>query len=134
MKELKMPSPFVYMQLHTHDHKRAKDFYRRLFAWELKDQRGARPYTEILVGKGTSGGILQAASRRVPSHWLPFVHVRDVDTATKEAESLGASVIVAPTDVPKKGRYSVISDPTGAAVALWTPLRASKRPAGEKNK
>jgi len=129
-----MPNPFVYVQLHTQDHKRAKDFYAQLFAWELKDQRGARRYTDILVGKGPPGGMMSAAHPNVPSHWLPFVEVKDVDKATGEAESLGGSVIVAPTNVPKKGRYSVITDPTGAALALWTPLRAPKRPAGAKKK
>lgn len=122
-----MANPFVYVQLHTRDHSRAKDFYGKLFGWRLQDaSRGVHKYTEIAVGRGTAGGMMPAPSPRVPSHWLPFVQVGDVDRSTAEAKNLGAAIIVGPTNVPRKGRYSVIVDPTGAAIALWTPIASSK--------
>jgi len=119
-----MPNPFVYVQLHTQNHEAAKGFYTRLLGWRLSDgSSGKHKYTEIDVGRGTAGGMMRATSPKVSSHWLPFVQVADVDKITGQAIELGAAIIVHPTNVPRKGRYSVISDPTGAAIALFTPIK-----------
>jgi uncharacterized protein len=119
-----MANSFVYVQLHTQDHKKAKDFYTSLFDWKLEDNPAAEiPYTEIDVGgEGVSGGMMAAVAPEIPSHWLPFVHVHDIEETTQKAKTLGATVIKKPTNVPGKGRYSVIVDPTGATFALWEPI------------
>jgi hypothetical protein len=114
-----MPNPFTYVQLHTSDLDKAREFYAGLFEWQFEDNPIPNGlYTEILVGEGTGGGMMKAPAPDTPSHWLPFVEVADVQSSTRRAESLGARVLVAPTEIPKKGSYSVIMDPTGAALAL----------------
>jgi predicted enzyme related to lactoylglutathione lyase len=55
----------------------------------------------------------------VPPNWLSYVIVDSVDASTKKAESLGAKVDVPPTDIPNIGRFSVITDPTGATLGLY---------------
>jgi predicted enzyme related to lactoylglutathione lyase len=115
---------FVYVQLHTHDAAKAKQFYGSLFDWRLEDSPpGAPEYTEIVTEAGPIGGMMRAASPNIPPHWLPFVQVDNVVESTTKAAKLGAKEIVSPTVVPQKGTYSVIADPTGAAIALWEPLR-----------
>ena len=54
-----MANPFVHVELHTNDLARARDFYTRLFGWELQDMPmpgGGGSYTMIDVGGGTGGG------------------------------------------------------------------------------
>jgi predicted enzyme related to lactoylglutathione lyase len=53
------------------------------------------------------------------SHWLEYVAVKDVDTSVRNAKEIGATILVPPTDIQKIGRFSVLSDPTGAAIALF---------------
>ena len=54
-----MANPFTYVQLHTGDHAKAKAFYAGLFDWQFDDQPiPGGTYTEVLVGEGTGGGIL----------------------------------------------------------------------------
>ena len=48
--------------------------------------------------------------------------VDDVDASTTKAEQLGAHVCVQPTDIPNVGRFSVLTDPTGAAIGLFKHL------------
>lgn len=112
-----MPNPFVYVQLQTSDIERATAFYRDLLGWRIDT---ASDYREIDVGEGTAGGIMRTPAPILPSFWLPYVAVEDVDASTARARQLGALVAVEPTDVPGKGRYSVLQDPTGASFALWT--------------
>jgi predicted enzyme related to lactoylglutathione lyase len=120
-----VPNAFVYCQLSTTDHSKAKEFYRTLFGWRLEESLpGAPEYTEIYANDGPpSGGMRPSPNPHAPSQWLPFVEVTDVATATERARALGATVVVEPSDVPQKGRYSVVVDPTGAVFALWTPHR-----------
>ena len=54
-----------------------------------------------------------------PSSWLAYVLVDDARAATDKARSLGAKVVKDVTEVPGMGWFSVIVNPTGAALALW---------------
>lgn len=117
-----MGNPFCYVQLHTTDPERAKRFYGELLEWSFEEAPADKPaYAEIQVGEGTAGGMLKCATPEMPSHWLPFVLVTDVQASVGKATELGATVVVQPTKVPGKGTYSVLVDPTGASVALWQP-------------
>jgi predicted enzyme related to lactoylglutathione lyase len=42
-----------------------------------------------------------------------------VEASAKRVEELGGKIIVPPTDIPNVGRFSIISDPTGAAISLY---------------
>jgi predicted enzyme related to lactoylglutathione lyase len=56
-----------------------------------------------------------------PSAWLAYVLVDDVAASTKKAKSLGATVMKDATEIMGVGTFSVLIDPTGAAIALWKP-------------
>jgi len=114
-----MGNPFVYCELYTSDLGKAKKFYSSLFDWKMKDVPfPTGSYTMLEVGEGTGGGMLTAPTG-LPSQWLPYASVADVVAATKKAEGLGAKVHKTKTEVPGFGWFSIISDPTGAMIALW---------------
>lgn len=115
-----MANAFVHVELNTTDVDKAKAFYGKLFEWTLEDvQVGDMAYTMIKVGKGTGGGILKHPMPGAPSMWLAYVEVDDIAAATQKAKSLGAKIVVDVQEVPDVGWFSIISDPTGAVLALW---------------
>jgi uncharacterized protein len=118
-----MGNPFVHVELTTSDTGKAKAFYGELFDWKLDDvEMGPGfTYTMIGVGEGTGGGLMKTPAPGVPTAWLPYVLVDDVSAATTKAKSLGAIVVKDVTEVPNAGSFSVILDPTGAAIGLWQP-------------
>lgn len=117
-----MPNPFVHIELNTTDVAKAKDFYGKLFAWKLEDvPMGDMAYTLIQVGEGTGGGMLKNPMPQAGSFWLSYVLVDDVRAMTEKARSLGAKVVREVTEVPNTGWFSILQDPTGADIALWTP-------------
>jgi len=122
-----MGNPFVHVELNTTDVAKAKDFYRKLFDWKLEDaptgDGDGSAYTMIDVGGGTGGGMMKHPMPGAPSAWLAYVLVDDIAAATQKAKSLGATVAKDVTEVPSFGWFSVIIDPTGAALALWKPKR-----------
>jgi len=116
-----MANPFVHVELHTSDVKRAKEFYSKLFDWKLQDMPmpGGSTYTMINVGTGTGGGMTVNQAPGVPPHWMAYVGVDDVRASTKKAKDLGAKVVVDVMEVGEHGIMSVIADPTGATLAMW---------------
>ena len=123
-----MANPFVHVELHTGDLARAKDFYGKLFGWKLQDMPmpSGGTYTMINVDSGTGGGMTTAQAPGAPPHWLAYVGVDDVRASTKKARDLGAKVIQDVMEVGEYGTMSVITDPTGAAIAMWQPKAGHK--------
>ncbi|HEY4038561.1 MAG TPA: VOC family protein [Burkholderiaceae bacterium] len=121
-----MANPFVHIELNTTDLSKAKTFYGKLFNWELEDlPMGDSTYTMIRVGEGTGGGMMKHPMPGAPSMWLAYVQVDDLGAATKKAKSLGATVVKDVTEVMGSGHFSIISDPTGAVLALWEPKKGA---------
>jgi uncharacterized protein len=117
-----MANPFVHVELNTTDVAKAKAFYGKLFAWKLEDvEMAGMGYTMIKVGEGTGGGIMKHPVPGAPSAWLAYVQVDDIGAATQKAKSLGATVMRDVTEVMGAGWFSIIIDPTGAALGLWKP-------------
>lgn len=119
-----MANPFVHIELQTQDLTKAKKFYSRLFDWKLDDipvSNGGDTYTMINVGEGTGGGMFKNPDPSVPSSWLAYVGVDDIEASTKKARELGGTVVHDVTEVGDYGWMSVIIDPTGATLALWKP-------------
>jgi predicted enzyme related to lactoylglutathione lyase len=122
-----MANPFVHVELQTNDPVSARKFYTSLFDWKLQDvPMPGGTYTMIDVGGGTGGGMMRNPVPGAPSHWLAYVGVDDINAATKKAKELGAMVVMDVTEVGEFGWMSVISDPTGATLAMWKPKNAKK--------
>src|SRR6187200_2146996 len=128
-----MGNPFVHVELMSTDVSKSKSFYGSLFHWDLEDVRMPEMmYTMIKVSEGTGGGMLKNPMPGASSSWLAYVLVDDVRAFTAKAKSLGAKVMKDVTEVPDMGWFSIITDPTGAMLALWEekagrPLRAERQ-------
>jgi len=111
------PGRFVWYDLMTTDHERAADFYTGLFGWQLKDvdMGSFGSYAMIHAGEvGIGGMVALDPAHGLPSHWMAYATVSDVDAAARRAAELGGRVGVPPTDIPNVGRFAVIADPQGA--------------------
>lgn len=119
---------FVWHELHTSDRAKAAKFYTQLISCESKDvpMGPGEPYTLLLRdGKDFAGVTKSKAPPSVPSHWLPYLGVEDVDAFAAKAVELRGKILNAPMDIPNVGRFAVISDPQGAAFALYKEGRSA---------
>jgi predicted enzyme related to lactoylglutathione lyase len=115
-----MANPFVHIELNTTDPAKAKAFYGKLFDWQLADMpMDGRTYTLIKVGEGTGGGLMQHPMPGQPSIWIPYVEVANLKAETEKARALGGTIIKEMVEVKDMGSFSIVLDPTGAAVGLW---------------
>lgn len=113
---------FCWYELMTPDPEALVPFYQALFGWRVEtSQMTGETYWLCYSGDRQVCGMAktQAGAPEAP-HWLPFLAVEDLEASTNRAKGLGAQITVPPTDIPKIGRFSVLLDPTGAAVALFS--------------
>jgi len=117
---------FVWYELLTSDVKGAIAFYSDVIGWKTQPfDEGPDAYVMWVASQGPLGGVYplpeQAKQMGAPPHWTAHVEVANVDHSTKQAAELGGKVLVEPRDTPKVGRFSVIADPQGATICLFTP-------------
>jgi len=122
-----MGNPFVHVELMTSDVAKAKAFYTGLFDWQL-EEIPEMEYTLIKVGEGTGGGMMKTVQPDSPSYWMAYVMVDDAAASTEKARSLGATICKEVTEIPGVGWFSVLTDPTGATLALFQMNPASGKP------
>jgi predicted enzyme related to lactoylglutathione lyase len=116
---------FAWNELATNDVAACKDFYRDLLGWEARDlPMDGMSYTIFSKDGQDVGGMMAIAAEwgDVPPHWLGYIAVEDVDASAARVENLGGEVMVPPMDVPGVGRFSIIRDAGGAALAIMTFL------------
>jgi uncharacterized protein len=111
-------------ELATSDSGKAKNFYQKLFGWDLEKSKvtGAMDYDEIKIDEKSVGGIMQMTKDwgdpLPPSHWMNYIAVDDVDATIEKITENGGKVCVPAFDMPNVGRMSVIDDPAGATFSI----------------
>jgi predicted enzyme related to lactoylglutathione lyase len=117
---------FLWYDLMTTDPQGAQAFYAKVAGWGLQAFNDlGMPYTMFTRGGVPIGGSMQLPDEAVkmgaPSHWLAYIGTPDVDRTVAQAQTLGATVYVAPQDIPTVGRFAVLADPQGATIAFYSP-------------
>ena len=120
------PAALCWTELATTNAKEAQAFYPSLFGWTAKPSSDpSMPYFEWVLDGTHFGGMMEindqwgAAWKDIPSHWMVYFMVKDVDERTSRAKALGDTIRVHPRDIPKVGRFAVIEDPQGAVFSLF---------------
>jgi len=117
------PNTYGWAELNARGVEQAIPFYKKVFGWSEKKTpsgQGGPDYTEFQMGGDSIAGAWEMnpmVPAEMPSYWMVYFNVDDVDQAFKKATGLGATEMMAPQDFPG-GRFAIISDPQGAAFGL----------------
>jgi len=114
-------------ELATPNVEAAKDFYGKVFGWKFTDHAvGDMTYTMIKASGDEFGGIWaipKDKQKDIPPHWMTYILVETLEEALEKAVKNGATIIKPPTQAGDMGRLAIITDPTGAHIALWQTLK-----------
>jgi predicted enzyme related to lactoylglutathione lyase len=118
---------FSWVELGTTDSAAAKKFYGGLFGWTFEDMPAGPDmvYTMAKLGNHHACALYKMGKdmHGVPPHWLSYVTVENVDQTTTKAKQNGGKAMKEPFDVMDVGRMAILTDPTGAHIALWQPKK-----------
>jgi predicted enzyme related to lactoylglutathione lyase len=115
------PGRFVWHDLVTREAEVAQPFYEELFGWMVTPlDLGTTVYRALTANEKSVGGIVQEPNlpEGVPSHWVCYVLVEDLDACVARGTEAGGAVLVPPHPIPGKGRFAMVKDPVGAVLAL----------------
>ncbi|MFI0352634.1 VOC family protein [Actinomadura sp. 9N407] len=123
------PSAMCWVELACRDVQEARRFYGRVFGWRAADRDFYDSvYTVFKVGEWSVAGMVSMDELWPPDypvHWIPYFWVDDCDASAARATELGAQVRIPPTDI-EPGRFSMMTDPAGARLAVITPAVADR--------
>ena len=114
---------FSWAELNARGIATAIPFYTEVFGWTHTTQpmgEGVGDYTEFQLGGVSVAGGLEMnpmVPAEVPSYWLVYFGVTDVDSSYQAALGAGAREMLPPRDFPG-GRFAILGDPQGAAFGL----------------
>lgn len=115
------PHTLCWVTLLTPDPEGAVAFYGGLLGWS--PVVGEDGETLFRRDGATVAGLtpisLDDTAAGVAPSWSVFAAVEDADATLRRAATLGATVLLEPSDVAGQGRMGAFSDPHGAMLGVW---------------
>ncbi len=112
-----------WFDLTVEDAEVVRDFYAKVVGWRPEDVNMG-DYNDFNMTMPASGdpaaGICHARGDNagLPSQWLIYITVADVDASAAACTENGGEVIVGPKSMGG-GKFAVIKDPNGSVAALY---------------
>ena len=120
-----MANTFDWIELGTHNVRRAAEFYRRLFGWQVvqKESEDGADYWIFDTGdeprlENLRRGALCLRSECAGRGTLAYVLVEDIDAVLRHLVELGGEVVV-PKHPVGPAFTACFADPDGNRLGLW---------------
>lgn len=113
----------IWQDLTVENAEQVRDFYSEVVGWKFSEHP-MKEYSDYNMENPTDGEVVagichkRGGNKNLPSQWLNYVAVENVEAAIEKCKSLGGTIIEGPKDVGKS-KFVVIQDPAGAYLALW---------------
>lgn len=112
---------FVWNDLSTFDTNLAKDDYRALFGWSYQADDG---YEFAMIDTTPVAALFPMPKRladlNMPSFWMSYIRVENLDTAVATARNHDNVVIeIAPQAFSEDARIALVRDPSGAGFTMY---------------
>lgn len=112
------PGTAAWVDLSTPDVEASRRFYEALLGWSAREGEGG--YWLFEQGGEEVAGLMAMPAEvpaEVPSYWLAYFAVGDVDTAVARAGELGGSALAPPMSFDDM-RFAVLQDPQQAVFGV----------------
>ena len=99
-----------------------RDFYKEVIGWQHSDHPMG-DYNDYNMLQAETGEVItgvinkRGVNAAIPSVWMLYVGVENVDASMRRCEELGGKVLVSPS-IDVAYRYAIIQDPAGAIIGI----------------
>lgn len=119
-----------WSELMTREPDTACAYYKTLAGWAFETMpMGSGEYHVASAQGRPVAGVIDMSDlpgmEEMPPHWFTYIAVDDVVAAVAATRAAGGAVLKDVFDVAGVGRIAIISDPTGAALGIMTPVLPS---------
>ncbi|MBM4171464.1 MAG: VOC family protein [Ignavibacteria bacterium] len=101
-----------------------RDFYSKIAGWNYESLSMGEYEDYVMLqpsSKTPAAGIChkRGANAGLPSQWLIYITVANIEESVKSCEPLGGKLIAPIRNYAEMGKYCVIEDPAGSVCALF---------------
>lgn len=111
-----MANPVVHWEIAAKDYPQTKEFYSKLFDWQIDDNN---PINYGMTKTGGLDGGLCKAEGHAANYVTIYVQVDDLQQSLDKAVELGGKVCVPPTPIPGMGAFAMFHDPAGNCIGIF---------------
>jgi len=112
---------FVWADLSTFNLEEAQRFYGKCFGWKFHSLSDG--YYACGSAQSSSAGLYVMPEKfqniRMPSFWMSYIQVHDIEETVRVAKANGAIIEVSPEPAPGGGLVALIRDPAGAGFTCY---------------
>lgn len=124
-----LAQPAWWHELNTWEPEIALAFYGRTLGWKFDETALPDGGNYWIARKDNKpvGAIFELTSPQftdIPSHWMTYMTVSDIDKAEQDTLREGGEVMRSSALVPGVGKLAVVADSGGALIGLIEPERA----------
>lgn len=123
---VELPGKFVWFDLATPAIAEQQVFYGSVFGWSFRSPGRADDQYTLIMNQGKAiGGMFRhepPGGEQDGALWVVLMSVDDPDRTAEIVTSAGGKVEVAPSEISRRGRHALFSDPAGA---LFGVLRSA---------
>ena len=117
-----MGNPIVHFEIIGKDAAKVKAFYSELFGWKIGDLMPDMGNYGLIDAEtsGIPGGVGQSddGAPRV----TVYAQATDIQATLDHAVALGATIVMAPTEIPGVTTLALFADPDGNIIGLTTGM------------
>ena len=131
-----MGAPVTHFEIISRNGEQMKDFYSKLFDWEINSNNPMNYGLVKKEGNGIGGGVGSPGPDGM-THVTFYAEVPDPQATLDMATSMGGSVVVPVTVIPGMVTFALFSDPDGNRVGIVKaqPMPSqSKKPKAKKSR
>jgi len=111
----------VHMEIPFTDLNQAKEFYERVFDWEITLTTGYEDYAFFKDAEDGIGGAFQKSDKPIEDGIMLYINVDDIPKLLDEVEKAGGKKIQDKTKISDEhGFYAVFKDSCGNLMGLWS--------------
>ncbi len=118
MSETPVKNAIVHHDYISNDPEATQAFYGKLFGWKFENWDPT--YSMFQGPAGTAGG-LRKPTEGENTGVLNYILVKDLAAAVKDAEAVGAKILVPRQEVADMGALAVFIAPGGIVQGIWEP-------------
>jgi len=112
-----MGQPVVHFEIGCRDTAKTREFYSKLFNWQILAGPAAMIDTQ---GNGGINGHITSLGHEPHNYVNIYVQVDDIEAYLAKAQELGGKKLVGPVDIPT-GSFAWMSDVEGTMIGLFKP-------------
>jgi len=132
-----MGAPVTHFEIISRNGEQMKQFYSKLFGWEINSNNPMNYGVVPAQGRGIGGGVGSPGPDGM-MHVTFYAEVPDPQVTLEKAVSMGGSIVVPVTVIPGMVTYALFSDPDGNRVGIvkneMPPAPAKKAKAKKASK